>query len=185
MHYLLCVSVCLCVCVFALQFVGSTRCQHSLKKVITCPGYVEHNTGTSEECTNLCESLGRYLWYGPKRDRFCSVLWFLIQVIFWIAVHSIILLVTVPVFLVLQMTRLCCSSGPTPKGWQQELLNKFEHPYYKFLNHTLFYVAFLALVFASAFENKFHHTVFLGLSILRKLIHSFQGGVYFKRELYI
>ena len=169
-----CMNVCL-----RSQFVASPRCQHILKRVITRPEYTEQKTRTSEEKTssewNFTAFL-RYLWYGPRGDKVNSVVWFLIQLIFWVAVvHPITIMpIGLMVYLCLYV-KWYFSLGPTPKGWQQEVLDKFEHPYYKFLNHTLFYVAFLCLVFASAFENEFDYTTFLGLSNLRELVYGLQG----------
>ena len=35
------------------------------------------------------------------------------------------------------------------------VVERFEHPYFKFVNHNLFYLAFLCLIIATAFEEKF------------------------------
>ena len=179
---------CVCVCLRS-QFVASRKCQHILKRLITRPEDGEHKTGTSKEktsskCNRAAVCGFRYLWYGPRGKQINLV--FLIQLILWVAIVyplTIILGLLAYLFLYIrQCVCLCvcscvcscvcqCKDCPKREEWQQMIFNKFEHPYCKFQNHTMFYVAFLGLVFAAAFENKFDRAVLLGLSKLRKLVH--------------
>ena len=171
---------CVCVCLRS-QFVASPKCQHILKRLITRPEDDQQKTGTSKEETSSKVNWAacfRYLWYGPRGKQIH--LSFLIQLILWVAIVyplTIMLgLLLYPILYICPCVCQCdcscvrqCKDCPKRKEWQQMIFNKFEHPYCKFQNHTMFYVAFLCLVFASAFENEFDHAVFLGLSKLRKL----------------
>ena len=47
----------------------------------------------------------------------------------------------------------CCCKFKDWCCWKFRMF--FEHPYSKFINHTMSYVVFLCLIFASSFEDKF------------------------------
>ena len=61
-------------------------------------------------------------------------------------------LLTIPLYIPLKLTRKnfpCCVFDC------HKLIMLYEHPYSKFLNHTMSYMIFLALIFGSSFEYKY------------------------------
>ena len=56
----------------------------------------------------------------------------------------------------------CCCPGALM------IMDKFEHPYFKFVNHNLFYLAFLCLILATAFEENFVHFASNGFTLIGK-----------------
>lgn len=68
-----------------------------------------------------------------------------------------LLLVTITtiIYIPFRLTRrgCCCCEFKDECCWKFRKL--YEHPYSKFINHTMSYVVFLCLIFASSFEYKF------------------------------
>ena len=84
--------------------------------------------------------------------------------------------VMIPFYIPLKLIRKnfpCCRGCDSnclrkPYHW---LIMLYEHPYSKFLNHTLSYIIFLALIFGSSFEQKYGPGG-AGLTWIGKLISS-------------
>ena len=77
-------------------------------------------------------------------------LWFLIQ----FALVTAIWFLYIPVRLI----RRCCCCSEFEDNCCWKIRKLFEHPYSKFINHTMSYVLFLCLVFASSFQDEFGTT---------------------------
>ena len=76
--------------------------------------------------------------------------WFLLQFV----LVAITCLVYIPVRLIRRCSR--CKKFEGKCCWKFRKL--FEHPYSKFINHTMSYLLFLSLVFASSYQDEFGTT---------------------------
>lgn len=120
------------------QFVATPKCQCFLRQVT-------QNTGACSEFMDKHRVL---------RLACSFVLYALLLSVGWIA------------YLILYAVRCCCPNKMSRCCFL--LMERFEHPYFKCVHHTVLYVAFLVLVFASAFEENFERFPTKGLSILGK-----------------
>lgn len=89
-----------------------------------------------------------------------KALWFLIQ--------FVLVTVTCVFYIPVRLIRLCCCSKfKHTCCWKFRKL--YELPYSKFINHTMSYVLFLCLVFASSFQEEFGTTI-TGLAWIGKFL---------------
>ena len=88
-----------------------------------------------------------YLGWGNWQDQGIvrKVLWFLFQ-FFLVAI-------TCTVYIPIRLVRLCSCSEYDIWCWKL-----YELPYSKFINHTVWYMLFLCVLFASTFQDKFETT---------------------------
>ena len=110
------------------QFVASPNCQYILNEIVY---------------------LGWRNWQDKGIVR--KALWFFIQLL----IVASTCIFYIPIRLVRLSTR-SCSGFTNVFCWKFRKL--YELPYSKFINHTLSYVVFLGLVFASSFQDKFRTT---------------------------
>ena len=94
----------------------------------------------------------------------------------WCLFQLLLVSLTILFYIPLKLIRKnfpCCSGFDSdwlkkPYHW---LIMRYEHPYSKFLNHTMSYIIFLALIFGSSFEYKYVPGR-AGLTWIGKLISS-------------
>ena len=89
-------------------------------------------------------------------SRLPKIAWSFIQLSF-VALSS-------PIYIPLRLARKFprCDKGAWNLWWFREM---YEHPFSKFINHTTWYLLFLAVAFSSSFEEAFGTTVTGLLSI--------------------
>ena len=87
----------------------------------------------------------------------------LLRKVSWFLVQFVLVVVTCFVYIAVRLIRSCCcnccGTAEVNKDiccWKFRKL--YERPYSKFINHTMSYVLFLCLVFASSFQEKFGTT---------------------------
>ena len=79
----------------------------------------------------------------------------LLRKVSWFLIQFVLVVATCFVYIPLRLIRRCCCSGKVTDICCWKL---YELPYSKFINHTMFYVLFLCLVFASSFQDEFGTT---------------------------
>ena len=169
-----------------MQFVASAKCQHILKQVITTIlGNPKAQIGKALWCGSIDRwGLSEGDWHSTSCVTRCSpVLRFLLRTAFkflWACLfHAPLLVFLFPVYMYLFLKRCCCPEKKcccpdccpdeiwcfeSKKEFHLMVIEKFEHPYFKFFNHNLFYLAFLCLIITTAFEEKFDTFPYYGLT---------------------
>ena len=121
----------------------------------------------SEKCESILNEVVYFGWPGwQKKKRMPKILWsFLVQL-------SLSILLCIPytlyrAFKDCRCCSCCCSCGCScccsccgqcwPKSWKL-FRQQFEHPYSKFVNHTTWYMVFLAFLIAASLEDTFGRT---------------------------
>ena len=111
---------------FNVQFVASAKCESILNEVIY------------------------FGWPGwQKKEWMHKILWS-----FLVLLVTITLCIPYTLYTAFKdcFCHSCCHQGG-PKYWKF-FQQWFEHPYYKFVNHTTWYMAFLALLYACSFHGQ-------------------------------
>ncbi|XP_067017231.1 short transient receptor potential channel 4-like [Acropora muricata] len=123
-----------------------------------------------------CESiLNEVVYFGcpswQKMDRKRKILWsFLVQLPF-----LFFSLMWIPYTFYRALKDCPCCDQCELKGWKF-IRRQFEHPYSKFVNHTLFYMVFLGFLMAASFEDTFGRTP-TGLEWIDWVILAFVVGL--------
>ena len=115
---------------FNIQFVASAKCQSILNEVVYfgCPSW-------------------------QKKGRISKILWsFLVQLLF-----LFILPIWIPYSCYRALKDCPCCDQCGLKGWKF-IRRQFEHPYSKFVNHTICYMVFLGFLIAASFQDTFGRT---------------------------
>ena len=110
----------------------------------------------SEKCESILNEIVYFGWPGwQKKKRMPKILWsFLIQL-----TASIFLCIPYTVYRAFKDCRcLSCCDQCEPKSCWKLFRERFEHPYSKFVNHTTWYMVFLAFLIAASFEDTFGRT---------------------------
>ena len=92
----------------------------------------------------------------------------------WFLIQFVLVAITCFVYIPVRLLRRCCGCGKVEDICCWKFRKLYELPYSKFINHTMSYVLFLCLVFASSFQDKFGTTK-TGLAWIGKLLLS-QGN---------
>lgn len=102
----------------------------------------------SPKCQYLLDEI---IYYGCPDWQDKSIVTKSLSFIFQLLLVTITTIIYIPV----RLTRrgCCCCEFKDECCWKFRKL--YEHPYSKFINHTMSYVVFLCLIFASSFEYKF------------------------------
>ncbi|XP_067017229.1 short transient receptor potential channel 5-like isoform X1 [Acropora muricata] len=104
----------------------------------------------SAKCESILNEVIYFGWPGwQKKERIPKILWS-----FLVLLLTITLCIPYTLYRAFKdcFCRSCCHQGG-PKCWKF-FQQWFEHPYYKFVNHTTWYMAFLALLFACSFHGQ-------------------------------
>ncbi|KAJ7377783.1 hypothetical protein OS493_026350 [Desmophyllum pertusum] len=134
------------------QFVASPKCQYVLNEIVY------------RGWTN---------WQDKGIVR--KILWFFLQLL--------LVTITCPVYIPVRLIRRCCSccyEFEDECWWKFRKL--YEYPYSKFINHTMSYVVFLCLVFASSFQDEFDTTK-TGLAWIDFVVLAFVVGLLLQEAL--
>ena len=108
---------------------------------------------SSPKCQSILNEIVYYEWpYWQNMSRVAKMPWFFFQLVF-VTVCSI---VYIPVRLVRKFR--CCTCDKDDNMWW-EFREMYEHPYSKFINHTMWYLVFLFFIFSTSFEHEFGTTV--------------------------
>ena len=100
----------------------------------------------SPKCQWILNEIIYYEWPGWRdKSRLTKLAWFFCQLLL-VAVSSVFY---IPTRLVRKFSR-CCNNE---KIW--EFRELYEHPYSKFINHTMWYLVFLSMIFLTSFDHKF------------------------------
>lgn len=100
----------------------------------------------SPKCQWILNEIIYYEWPGWRdKSRLTKLAWFFFQLLL-VAVSSVFY---IPIRLVRKFYR-CCNNE---KIW--EFRELYEHPYSKFINHTMWYLVFLSMIFLTSFDDKF------------------------------
>ena len=115
---------------------------------------------TSPKCQSVLNEIVYYEWpYWQDMSCLTKMTWFFFQLLF-VAVSCIFYM---PVRLARKFP--CCDKDDSI-WWR--FREKYEHPYSKFINHTVWYLVFLFFIFSTSFEKEFGTTetglVWLGKS---------------------
>lgn len=115
---------------------------------------------TSPKCQSVLNEIVYYEWpYWQDMSCLTKMAWFFFQLLF-VAVSCIFY---IPVRLARKFP--CCDKDDSI-WWR--FREKYEHPYSKFINHTVWYLVFLFFIFSTSFEKEFGTTetglVWLGKS---------------------
>ena len=106
---------------------------------------------SSPKCQSILNEIIYYEWpYWQNMSRITKLAWFFLQLVF-VAVSSI---VYIPIRLARKFS--CCNKDDNTWWEFREL---YEHPYSKFINHTMWYLGFLYFIFLTSFEHEFGTTV--------------------------
>lgn len=92
----------------------------------------------------------------------------------WFLIQFVLVAITCFFYIPVRLLRKCCGCGKVEDICCWKFRKLYELPYSKFINHTMSYVLFLCLVFASSFQDKFGTTK-TGLAWIGKLLLS-QGN---------
>ncbi|XP_022789684.1 short transient receptor potential channel 4-like isoform X3 [Stylophora pistillata] len=102
------------------------------------------------KCQWVLNEIIYYKWPDWRnKSRWTKVVWFFFQLLL-VAVSSVFY---IPIRLVRKFYRCCQDDGI----W--EFRELYEHPYSKFINHTMWYLVFLWMIFLTSFDSKFGTTV--------------------------
>ena len=111
----------------------------------------------SPKCQYILNEVIYFEWpHWQTMSRLPKIAWSFIQLAF-VTLSS-------PVYIPLRLARRSsrCDKGARNLWWFREM---YEHPFSKFINHTTWYLVFLAFAFSSSFEQEFGTTVTGLLSI--------------------
>lgn len=120
---------------------------------------------TSPKCQNILNEIIYYKWpHWQNKTLLVILLWSLLQLIF-VAFSAWIY---IPLRLIGRCgcdcsggclaNHLCCGCGAGPRGYRDgwcSFRQRYEHPYYKFVNHNLSYLLFLSFIFLNSFGEAF------------------------------
>ena len=118
---------------------------------------------TSPKCQNILNEIIYYKWpHWQNKTLLVILLWSLLQLIF-VAFSAWIY---IPLRLIRRCrcdcsggclaNHLCCGCGAGPRGYGWcSFRQRYEHPYYKFVNHNLSYLLFLSFIFLNSFGEAF------------------------------
>ena len=102
---------------------------------------------SSPKCQSILNEIIYYEWpYWQNMSRITKLAWFFLQLVF-VAVSSI---VYIPIRLARKFS--CCNKDDNTWWEFREL---YEHPYSKFINHTMWYLGFLSFILLTSFEHEF------------------------------
>ena len=123
-------SSCNSLCLFLnIQFVASAKCESILNEVVY---------------------FGRPSW--QKEKRIPKILWS-----FFVHLPFIFIPLCIPYTIYRAFKDCLRRDQGEPNRWKL-IRRQFEHPYSKFVNHTISYVVFLAFLIAASFEDTFGRT---------------------------
>ena len=120
----------------------------------------------SPKCQSVLNEIIYYEWADwQDKSRLTKLSWSLFQLVL-VAASSVF-------YIPIRLVRKFPSCSKDDNIW--EFRELYEHPYSKFINHTMWYLVFLSLIFLTSFEHEFGTTVtglvWLGKS--RELVHVF------------
>ena len=115
---------------------------------------------TSPKCQSVLNEIVYYEWpYWQNMSCLTKMAWFFFQLLF-VAVSCIF-------YIPVRLASKFPSRDKDNSIWWR-FREKYEHPYSKFINHTMWYLGFLFFIFSTSFEREFGTTetglVWLGKS---------------------